>query len=275
MIILPVQLSTMKDSSSVFFIDLYVIHTITGDLYFASSDEDIQWYIPKTTTPVTYTAQPIERGDFSQSTDDKIDNVDIKISNVSEAFSSAMYQSFDFRGTDVDIIQIAYPGSLGDSTAYKHVFQGYIDTPGLDESTATFTATLMAKVPNMEGYRTLGLSCSAWFGDPEECGKAQDTRLGTVAANSTQTIIYHSTDGTSDNYWKSGVLSIGFESKKITSSTATSITVEYPFFTVPTTGDGYSVNNGCDGSKADCIRHDNLRNYGGYPGIPWELVVKS
>ena len=275
MIVLPQKLADIKDDSSVFFVDLYILYTVTGTLYFAALDQDVQWFIPGTNTPVTYTAEPIERGDFSQSTDDIVDNVDIRISNVSEAFSSAMFQSFDFRGTDVDIIQIAYPGSLTDGTQYKHVFRGYIDTPALDEKTAIFTATLMSKVPNMESCRSLMLGCNAWFGDSEECGATVNTKTSTVGSESTQTVIYDSTRTEATDYWKSGVLTIGFESKKIISSTSGSVTVEYPFFTVPTQGTSYSITNGCDRTKVDCVRHGNLQNYSGFLAIPWEYGVKT
>ena len=296
MVILPVKLQEAKEKLTVtsddvslvtpaqpdgsyeipqIFIDLYVLHLITGDIYISACDTDIPWYIPRTSTVVTYVAQPIERGDFKQTSDNKVDNVDIKIDNTTDDFTSAMMQSFDFRGTNVDIVSIAYPASLSDSDAYKFVFNGYLDAPILDMSNATFQATLKSRTPAIEGGRTCMLSCGAWFGSAEECGATLDTRNGTVTSSSTQSIIYCPSDGTPDNYWKSGVLSIGFESKKVIASTSTSKTVEFPFYSVPPIGTAFSVSSGCDKSKTDCIRHGNLQNYGGYPSIPFEYQIKT
>jgi hypothetical protein len=275
MITLPQKLSDMKDDSSVFFVDLYVLHCTTGELYFAALDVDVPWFIPGTTTAVTYVAQPIQRGSLTQSTDDKVDNVDLQISDVSEAFRSVMFQSFDFRGTMVDIVQIAYPGSLTDGTQFKCVFHGYMDTPGLDESKGTFATTLMAVVPNMTSCRSLQLSCNAWFGDSEECGATVTTVAGTVATGSTQTVIYDATLVQGENYWKSGVITIGFESKKVMSSTAGSVTVNYPFYTAPSAGTSYTLENGCDQSYPDCVRHGNTVNFSGFKAIPFECVVKD
>ena len=275
MITLPQSLADMKDSSSVFFIDLYVLHLATGNIYLSACDTDVKWYIPYTGTPVTYIAQPIERGDFKQSVDDKVDNVDIRISNATDDFSSALFNSFDFRGSDVDIIQIAYPASLNDPLAFKHVFCGYMDNPSLDMKSATFQTSLKAKVPNMQSCRSLMLSCNAWFGDPDECGITLDSKTSTLAAECTQTIFYDSSRTEGTNYWKNGVVTIGFESKKVVSSANGSITVEYPFFSAPKVGTSYTVTNGCDKSKTDCIRHGNLQNYSGFMGIPFEYQVKT
>jgi hypothetical protein len=248
---------------------------VTGDLFMCANDVDIPWYIPYTSTPALYAAQPIKRGTLSQSTDDKIDNMSIEISNVTRQFSSALFQSFDFRGTKVDVIQIAYPVSIGVPGAFKHVFRGYIDTPGLNEKEGTFTATIMQEIPNMKSCRSLMLTCNAWFGDAEECGAQVTTMNNSVGVGSTQNIIYHANDYTQPDYFKSGTCSIGYESKKIIASTSTSITVEYPFFTVPATGLAVNYVNGCDRTHPDCIRHNNSQNFSGFLSVPFEFAIRS
>lgn len=275
MITLPTALADTKDNSSVDFCDLYVIRTISGNMYICANDEDIWWYDPQTGTPVLYMAQPIQRGKLSQSTDDKIDNVDLQISNVTENFSSAMFQSFDFRGTMVDIYQIHRVNSIGEPTAYKYVFYGYIDVPALNESTGVFTCTLMQVIPNMESCRTFMLTCNAWFGDEEECGAEEKIVTSTVASRSTQNIINHANDNSPVDYYKNGVISIGYESKKIIASTSTSITVEYPFFSVPTVGTPIVYQNGCDRSYPDCLRHNNTKNFSGFKSLPSQLVIRA
>jgi len=275
MITLPTALSDMKDSSSVFFVDLYRLVLPTGTNYYAACDKEINWYIPDTTTAVTYEAIPIERGSFKQSTSSKIDNLDIKISDVTETFATALLQSYDFTGYDVDIFQIAYPDSLTDSSSYKYVFHGYIDAPVLDYSTSTFTATLKVKTNTQYAGRTCMLSCGAWFGDDVECGAEQVTQEGTVGSGSTQYIIYDSSLTQAASYWKNGTVTYGFETKRILSSAVGSITVEYPFYTTPTEGDSYSCETGCDGSTTDCDRHSNRKNYNGMLAIPWQYSVKT
>lgn len=274
-IVLPKKIADMKESDSVFFVELYIMHAVTGDLYMAAFDVDIDWFIPNTTQKVTYVALPIQRGSIAKYDDDKIDNVDIQISDVTKEFSSALFNSFDLRGTMVDIIQIAYPDSLEDGSQYRSAFSGYIDSPSLDEASGVFKMSLMAIVPNVSNCRKLSLSCNAWFGDSEECGAVVSTHNGTVQMGSTQNVIYDSALQQAENYWKNGVITIGFESRKIKSSTAGNVVTEYPFFSIPPIGTSFSLQNGCDKSYADCNRHNNTRNFSGFPAIPFDIVVKS
>jgi hypothetical protein len=273
MITLPVSLSTMKDLDSVFFVDLYVMKLISGSLYFNNADVKIPWFIPGTTTLVDYTPVPFERGELKQSVDNRVDNCSIKVSNVTDDFTSALFQSFDFRGSDVDIYQIAYPDSLGVASAYKQAFAGYIDAPSLDMSTGTFEATLKARMPNLETYRTCKGACNAWFGDADECGATQDTKTSTVATGSTQLTIYDAAITEAAGYWKSGVCVIGFESKKIISSAVGSITVEFPFYSVPSVGTSYTIVTGCDKTQTDCKRHSNIKNFSGFPAVIFQYQV--
>lgn len=273
MITLPTQISNMKDSSEIFFVDLYVLHCLTGDLYFAALDEDVHWYIPGTTTPVTYIAMPIKRGSVTHSDDDKISNMDIQISNVTQEFSSQMFGSFDFRGTMVEILQIAYPGSLTSGQQFRYVFYGYLDNPSLDESKALFGATVVSVLPNMKPHRVFSLSCSAWFGDPEECGATKHTATGTASLSSTVDRIY--VDGAGDlSQWLHGTVTIGFETKRIIATGGGYVDLEYPFFSSPA-GQQFTAAQGCDHTLTTCKRYGNERNYNGFLGIPWLYTVKT
>jgi len=275
MIILPVIISDAKDKDIVFFIELYRIQLASGAIYFNNSDIDIPFYIQGTETPVTYLSNPIERGDLKQSVDNRVDNCTIKVNNVTDDFTNLLFGSFDFRGSNVDILQISYPNSLGNPTAYKHTFAGYIDTPSLDESTKTFEATLKARSPNLETYRTVKGTCNAWFGDTDECGVAQESKASTVHAGSTQYTIYDPVITEASGHWNNGVLTIGFESKKIVSSAVGLVTVEFPFYSVPAVGTVYSMVTGCDHTKNDCKRHSNLTNFSGFPAVVFEYQVKT
>lgn len=268
MVNLDSTLAADKEKSTVSFCDLYVIHLETGEIYYTNNDVDIHWYIPGTSTEQIYRAQPISRGKLTQTTDDKIDSVDLQISNVTHDFSGALLSSFDFRGVYVSIYQIHRYDSIGKPDAYKSVFYGFMDTPGLDESTATFTCTLLQDIPNQTHCRTMMLTCNAWFGDADECGASIDSRTSTVSAGSTSKTIVHPADNTAENYWINGTVTIGYESRQVKSSNSTSITVDIPFFSNPTTGVALSYTNGCDKSYSDCKRHANTKNYSGFLAIP-------
>jgi len=275
MITLDTTLTTMKESSDPFFVELYVLSLVSGELYFTSADVDIQYFIPGTSTVVTYIAQPLERGEIKASVDSRVDSCSITISDVTNEFLSALFESFDFRGSNVDIYEIAYPGSLGNSNAYTQMFAGYIDAPSLDCSKATFSATLKARSPNLETYRTVSATCNAWFGDADECGVTQATKTTTVGTGSTQVTLYSTAITETANYWKSGVCTIGFESKKIIASTVGSVTVEYPFYSVPSVGLNFNISSGCDKTATDCKKWNNLTSFSGFPAVVFEYSVKT
>ena len=261
-------MESAKDSYETSFCDLYVLHLSSGEIYLTNNDIDINWYIPGTSTPQIYGATPIQRGKLTQTKDDRIDNVDLVISDVGHMFSSAILSSFDLRGTYISIYQIDRHKSIGSPTSYKEVFYGFIDTPSLDESARTFSCSLLQDIPNQTNLRTMGLSCQAWFGDSQECGAAFDKRNGTVNTSSTANTIVHANDSTGENYWLNGVITIGYESRQVKASTAFTITVDIPFFSIPAAGLAYSIQNGCDKSVQDCSRHHNNQNFGGFLAIP-------
>lgn len=276
MLILPQKLAEMKDSSSVFYVNLVILHFSTGDVYLAALDVDVQWFKPSTTTPATYLAVPLQLGTVTKYADDKVDNLELTISDVTKMFSSMLFNATDFRGTMVSVLQIAYPGSLTDGSQYKYLFYGYMDEPEFDESKATFKTTLCAVLPNMTCHRTLGLSCSAWFGDNDECGCGKTSMSGTCGENSSQNMIYSSSFTQQDNFWINGVITVDWEARKVVDNGNGWVKTEYPFYSTKMVGATFTIENGCDGSKADCIRHGNLQNYGGYLSIPTtELVIKT
>lgn len=270
--ILPVKLAEAKEKLSTFMIELYVFRLLTGSLYIAACDEDIQWYIPGTTTPVTYSAIPIEREDINTSVDGTIDSTSIKVFNVDDAFTIALFSGLDFTNKIVDIITVTYPESLEDSDAFTHDFRGYMDAPELDRAQGTFTVNLKSPMPDGIPGRTFMLSCNAEFGDPEECGANLDAQWGTVGAGSTVHRIYLA-QSKDDGYWKDGEIAIGNESRNIEDSIGNIVYLRYPFYYAPT--GNYYVTRGCDKTVPSCKLRNNLRNNSGFPGIPFELTIKS
>lgn len=269
MINLPVKIVEMKEQYEIFFVELYVLHLKTGDVYFVACDEEI------TFDGNLYFPQPIERGAVKSTVDAKIDNCELKISNVTDEFTTALFQGYDFRGDIVDVIQIIYPDSLSDPSIFRWVFSGYMDTPILDEKEKLFKVTLKAYMPNMTTGRICMLSCNAEFGDPEDCGISIDKQSGTVKPTSDQNTIVDEVRQEVVDYWKGGLITIQYETKRIISSYPGVIQTEYPFSFYPV-GMSYSIERGCDKTQKTCIeRFGNGINFSGYPAIPFELIIRT
>jgi len=268
MIILPVALATAKEQSQNFFIELYEVHLPSGTVRFAACDEDIPF------NGQVYKSVPIQRGEIKTTVDSKTDNVELKIANVDQDFTAAIYGGLDFRGSDCYIMQILYPNSLSDPTIFKYIITGYLDNPVFDGK--EFKVTIKSRIPNIYSpSRKFQLPCNAWFGDPDECGATKYTASPTIADGSTQTQI-HTGDGNGVDFWKDGILTYYNESRKITAFSGGVFTLEYPFTYTVQVGATFTVEQGCDKSATVCKnRFNNLANRSGFPSIPFEFAIRT
>lgn len=272
MIILPQELANYKDGDSTFYVELYVFHLVFGDMYIAALDADVDFYIPGTTTPVKYLSCPIKREEIKSTVDCKTDGTTISVENIDDRFTAALFSGYEFTHKVVEIIQIKYPESLNDPSAFMTVFKGYLDAPKLDRGKATFEAQVKSFAPDCQPGRTMMLSCNAEFGDPEDCGASKDTQTGTIQSGSNVHAIYIQ-QTKPDGYWRNGIITIGYESKMIEDSVGNKIVLRYPFYFVP---QGiYTVERGCDKTNSTCKAYVNNSNYSGFPSIPFELQIKS
>jgi hypothetical protein len=265
--ILPTVLAAAKESYNTFFVHLVTLYLRGTTLRFAVCDQYI------TFGGYEYIAFPVKIGAIKNTTDSKRDNVSVTVSDVTNAFKIALLSGSDFRGCILEIAKISYPESLSDPTAYNIEFYGEIDSPKVDDGKSEFTCVVKDPMSNYQCGRTLMLSCSAVFADADTCGATKNTATGTVQAGSTQTVI--ALEGNyADDHWKYGIITIGGQSVAVKESTATTIVTEYPFYSMPT--GIYTLESGCSKNKAWCkSRYNNVASYGGFPAIPWELVVKS
>lgn len=280
---LPTRLSEIKDTlmyddQAIVLVDLYVLHVNGNKYYFSACDTDIQFYDPDTGYGVTYIAQPIQRGRVRASVDSKLDNVELKISNVNDLFTSAIFNGTDFRGQRCEIIQIAYPASLGRRDEFRYIFVGDIDAPTLDEGEKVFTCQVISKLPNTEGGRYLMLQCNAEFGNHKECGAIKGKENGTISLQDNKSTFYLSDRKENTDFWTDGLLFINGEVRRISKYELDSkkkygkVVLEYPLWDYPS-GD-YRIEQGCDKSHKTCInRFDNGENYGGFPSVPFELQI--
>jgi hypothetical protein len=99
-----------------------------------------------------------------------------------------------------------------------------------------------------------------------------DIQTGICQAGSTVYVV-NLQQSNVDNYRTQGLITIGYETRLIISSTGFTVTVAYPFVNIPT--GNYSVQSGCDKSDAMCAIHGQQINYSGFKNVPFEISVKS
>lgn len=269
--VLPVKFQEAKEAASNFFIELYRIDLKSGELRFAACDKDITFNGEK------YLAVPIERTEYRQSVDSKVDNLELRVGDVDHGIMLAIFGGCDFRGRDCEIIRIMYPESLeeGGEDLFLSVFTGELDAPYMNNK--EFKATIVSKAPNQRvPNRKMQLSCNASFGDPEDCGVSKIVRSGTTMEDTTQSHIVDTVNRTEDNgFWNKGIVTIGFESRRVKRFEGGILYLDYPFIENPT-GKHYIVEQGCDKTHKTCKeRFNNGRNFSGFPSVPFEYVIKS
>ncbi len=267
MIILPPKMSEMKDSAQTFFIELYKIDLRTGPLYLAATDVDITFAGQK------FIAIPLERETIDKSIDNVIDSCDIKLGDGDYDKLAYICNGFDFRGCDVNIIRIVYPDSLTDDSICSWVFSGYVDSPSY--SGGVFSCTLKTRMPNIEvPNRSCQLCCNSEFGDDECMMSLNKTTLQLASGTTNEKIVLPNNYGS--DYWKDGVISIKGESRLIIGSNGTSVTINCSFLQDDVTaGTEATLIRGCDKTKETCKnRYNNMKNFSGFPSIPWEAVYR-
>lgn len=262
---LPAVLSTAKDSDSIFMVELYVLYLKSGNLYLCAADQNVTY------DGQQYLAVPMKRDKYTANSDSKVDDCKLSIDNVDDRFTAALFGGTDFRGCICDIFQIMYPEALDDPTQVKPIMRGYLDAPILNCGKATFEVEVKSQVPNTTNCRTFKLSCNAEFADQDSCMASLGTMTGAVKSGSTPYKILIQQSYASD-YWKNGIITIGYESRIVESSVGNVINLRYPF-TVDLTN--YRIQRNCDKSWSDCGRIGQQQKYSGFIGIPYELVVRS
>jgi hypothetical protein len=266
MINLPIKLAEAKEANAVFLIELYDIYLPAGDLHYAACDVDIVF------NETTYIAAPIQRDTVKATTDSKVDNTKLTVSDFDSSFTLALLTGYNFLGCRCVIFQIMYPDALTDVTLAAPIFWGDLDSPVLNTKNATFEVDVVAPTTNLENARTMQLPCNAQFADQESCMGSLDVRTGTVQGGSTvYTVVIQQNEP--ENYRQYGIITVGYETRLIVSSVGSVITVDYPFRNVPT--GSYSIQCGCDKSTASCNIHGQRGNYSGFTNVPFEYSIKS
>lgn len=265
--ILPVSMELAKEQDSSFFIELYNIYLKTGTIRICNCDTSIIF------NGLNYYPVPIERGNIKNSVDAKINNVDLKISDADNSKVAALMQGFDFRGRNVEILRIQYPDSIADNSIVFPVFYGYLDAPTY--SNGEFTCSVISSFPKSNvPYRQTQYFCNNTFGD-ELCKLDKAVRTIDIdIANSTPTVIKIVGTTLQADYYKNGLLTIGYETKLIKSNSSNTITVIYPF-QADDLANTATISRNCDKTPETCSKYNNRQNYGGFLAIPKEFRVST
>lgn len=263
MVTLPVCMAEAKEKNSSFFIELYIIELKSGTIRLAACDEDIRF------AGDTYMAVPIQRESVTRSMDNITDSCTLSISDVDYGLLAYVMNGFDFRGVNAAVIRIQYPESLSDEKAFEWVYSGFIDEPSFAEG--TFSCRIMSRFPEIQcPNRNYQLCCNSEFGD-SECGV--DLGLDSALVLSQDGNVLKLRETFEDNYWKNGVVTCVGESRIIQSSKADTLTVNVNFLQ-DMVSKKVTLQRGCNKTQTDCKRFDNLRNYSGFPAIPFESIYR-
>lgn len=258
-VILPVSMSTMKDSGETFFIELYVLELRTGTSYIAATDENITY------NGIEFFAVPFQRQDVVRSMDNISDSCEVSIADSNYKHLAYIMNGFDFRGVSCSIFRIQYPDSLSNPKIVQWMFSGYVDEPSYADG--VFTCKIMSRFPEIQcPNRSFQLACNSEFGD-EACGMSlstEDVSITSVSGN----VIALSRSYT-DNYWKDGVAKVTGEARNIEKSSGNTITVNVNFLQ-EINGKTIELNRGCNKTREVCRKYNNMTHYGGFPAIPFE-----
>lgn len=255
-----------KEKSSVFMIELYDIHLPNGDLHFAACDVEIVF------NGTTYAPVPVQRDAVKSTTDSKVDNTKLRVSNFDNAFTVAIFKGYNFLGCKCVIFQVPYPDALTDNTLIYPIFWGTLDAPVLNTKEATFEIDVVSPTTNLENARTMQYPCNSQFADGDACMASLDVKTGTVQSGSTVYDVYIQ-QNEAVNYRQFGLITVGYETRAITASSGNKVSVEFPFYNVPS--GTYSIQCGCDKTTVTCDKYDQRGNYSGMLAVPFEYSVKG
>ena len=260
MIVLPVSMQQMKDSSQTFFIELYSLTMPSGDVVnMAATDEDIVYNGYK------FIAVPFKRQSITKSMDNITDSCSISVSDVDWKLLSYVVNGWDFRGAYCTIIRIQYPESLTDPSVVQWVFGGRVDEPSFADG--TFSCKLTQVFPEVQcPNRDYSLNCNSTFGDAECQASLAEESLAIVSVSGNTITLSKSFER---NYWRNGVAISEGEARVIEESEDNTITLNVNFLQ-DLDGKSIKLSRGCNKTVEDCKRFNNLAHYSGFPAIPFE-----
>ena len=264
-IVLPVSMAEAKEQNESFFLEIYDISLRTGVIHLVAADEDIEF------NGVKYMAVPIQRDSLTRSMDNITDSCSLTISDVDYGLLSYVVKGYDPRMAEVLVRRIQYPESLDNPNIYQWLYYGYLDE--MSFSGGTFSCKILTRLPNVEvPRRCYRLACNSEFGD-EQCKMSKEMQTIPISSFNDKNEIFLS-QNYEDDYWKNGVCTVEGESRIIISSSGNKIKLNVNFLQETLTGKLAVLQRGCNKTKEDCERFNNLNHFSGFPAIPFESVYR-
>jgi len=244
-------------------IELYQIYFDEDTLYLAAYNADINFF-NEAGTPTTYYGTGISRSPIRTNVDTRVDQCTVSLDNVSRELS-ALAAHTKFANRRLKIIKV-FKGLLDSASNHIVIFDGIMDAPVITQEALGVTVTSRLDILGVyTPRRTYQRHCGWQFGS-SECGVAATKVIGTVSAISGTSLTLGGRTEAS-NHFKDGVLTIGNESRRIISSSAGSITVEFAFDRAKV-GNTYSLRRGCDKVYETCQnRFSNGARFGGFRSV--------
>jgi lambda family phage minor tail protein L len=112
-----VEKNKLEGMAPIKLFEIEYADSAASKVHWAAWNENIEYFLPGTATPQTYTAAPVEISDMSYTKIDRNPTMSIKISNVDRSIIAYLEQNDALRGRAVTIIDV-FQDLLHDSDAY-------------------------------------------------------------------------------------------------------------------------------------------------------------
>lgn len=245
-------------------IDLYEVFLDETTLYLTNHDQDVVF------AGETWISMGLSRTPVHTNVETKVDECTVSLDNVTRELSALIAQT-EFSGRRLRLRK-AFLELLDEEDHAVVMFDGLMDSPVINQSSFQVQVrsrmdVLTVRTPKRT-YRRL---CNWKFGSLE-CGIDLETVTvaGTIDSISPdgKTI----TDGDreeAENWFVDGVMTVDGESRLVTASLESAITLEYPFNHAEV-GMPYTLRRGCNKSfDESCVgRFNNGDNFGGFISVP-------
>lgn len=263
MLTLPVRMAEAKAKETTFFLELYQISLRDQNLFIVAADEDITFAGQK------FTAIPFKRGEITRSLDSITNEVTVELGDCNDSMLAYVMAGFDFRGCRASIIRIMYPESLSNPNLFSWVFSGELDSPEFADG--VFTCKILSQFPNIEApCRDYQIACNSDFGDSECNMSVGEETIAILTDKDNELTINKSFP---EDYWTSGSAIIGGEGRVVIKSVGNTVKLNVNFLQ-DLHGKQVTLRRGCNKTHEMCKKYNNLRNYGGFPAIPFENVYR-
>lgn len=268
-------------------IDLYKLYFNTQNFFFAARDADVSFFDPDTAGAQVYTAFPVTRSAIRLTNTAAIDQVTVEVANADRIFSSEVLNT-ELRGARVRIFKV-FVDALAASTDRVDLFDGLVDKIAVNPQFLVLTLVSRVTVSSLQRIgpgRRWQAMCNWHFARTPGCTFAftpgtDQLTAQTVDATSTTTVIVDAARTEADNFWRAGKVTFtsginnGLERRVIASDlSSTNFTMDFQLPNTPGVGDTYSLERGCNHTIDNCTDRNNLQNYGGFPQLPNQLVLR-